>query len=48
VLLGIEEMTALVRLSGSTEWRVMGAGAVHVLQGAPQGQYEPGEVVPIS
>jgi len=48
VLLGIEEMTALVRLSGSTEWRVMGAGAVHVLQGAPQGQYEPGEAVPIS
>ncbi|MEI7605149.1 MAG: Type 1 glutamine amidotransferase-like domain-containing protein [Chloroflexota bacterium] len=48
VLLGIEEMTALVRLSGGTEWRVMGAGAVHVLQGAPQGQYEPGEVVPIS
>jgi hypothetical protein len=47
VLLGIEEMTALMRLSGSTEWRVMGAGAVHVLQGTPQGQYQSGESVAI-
>jgi len=37
-LLGIENLTALVRWSGATEWRVVGEGAVHVLRGGPRQQ----------
>jgi len=37
-LLGIENLTALVRWSSATEWRVVGEGAVHVLRGGPRQQ----------
>ena len=35
-LLGIENLTALVRWSAATEWRVVGHGAVHLLRGGPR------------
>lgn len=42
-LLGIENLTALVRWSAATEWRVMGHGAVHLLRGGPRRQLVAGE-----
>ena len=42
-LLGIENLTALVRWSGATEWRVVGEGTVHVLRGEPRCQLSAGE-----
>lgn len=35
LLLGIDEMTALVRRSGDDEWEVFGDAKVHILKGAP-------------
>ncbi len=42
-LLGIENLTALVRWSAATEWRVVGHGAVHLLRGGPRRQLVVGE-----
>jgi cyanophycinase len=42
-LLGIENLTALVRWSGATEWRVVGDGAVHLLRGGPRRQLVAGD-----
>ena len=42
-LLGIENLTALVRWSGATEWRVVGEGAVHLLRGGPRRQLFAGD-----
>jgi len=42
-LLGIENLTALVRWSGAPEWRVVGDGAVHLLRGGPRRQLVAGE-----
>jgi cyanophycinase-like exopeptidase len=41
-LLGIENLTALVRMSGDAEWRVTGEGFVHLLRGGPQRKLPPG------
>jgi cyanophycinase len=46
-LLGIENLTALVRWSGATEWRVVGDGAVHLLRGGPRRQLVAGEVLAV-
>lgn len=35
ILVGIDELTALVRKSGESEWSVFGSSKVHILQGAP-------------
>jgi cyanophycinase len=42
-LLGIENLTALVRWSGATDWRVVGEGAVHLLRGGPRRQLVAGD-----
>ncbi|MBJ7335640.1 MAG: Type 1 glutamine amidotransferase-like domain-containing protein [Chloroflexi bacterium] len=42
-LLGIENLTALVRWSAATEWGVVGDGAVHLLRGGPRRQLVVGE-----
>jgi len=42
-LLGIENLTALVRWSSAGEWQVVGDGAVHVLRGGPRRQLVAGE-----
>jgi hypothetical protein len=36
ILLGIDELTALVRRSNGTHWIVQGEAKVHILQGAPK------------
>lgn len=38
ILLGIDELTALVRRSGELDWQVEGLAKVHVLKGAPATQ----------
>ena len=43
VALGIEDLTAVVRWSASSTWRVEGRGAVHVLNGLPRARLRAGE-----
>ena len=38
VLIGIDELTALVNRSGESDWQVIGSGLVHILSGAPSAQ----------
>lgn len=38
VLIGIDELTALVQRSGQQEWRVFGEAKVHILKGMPTQQ----------
>ncbi|MFM8938195.1 MAG: Type 1 glutamine amidotransferase-like domain-containing protein, partial [Actinomycetota bacterium] len=47
VLLGIDELTALVRRSGEVSWRVHGEAKVHVLKGLPTQQLSHDEQVAI-
>jgi hypothetical protein len=42
-VVGIEEHTALVRESGSTEWHVAGEGCVHLLSASPRRTVQRGE-----
>jgi cyanophycinase-like exopeptidase len=44
-LLGIENLTALVRWSAATEWQVVGDGTVHLLRGGPRRQLVVGESI---
>jgi cyanophycinase len=43
ILLGVDEMTALVQRSGNDYWQVSGQAKVHVLQGAPVEQLAEGQ-----
>jgi hypothetical protein len=45
VLLGIEDLTALVKMSGSDRWHVEGQGAVHILSGHPKRLLRSGEEI---
>ena len=38
ILIGIDELTALVNRSGESDWQVIGSGLVHILSGAPSVQ----------
>jgi len=38
ILIGIDELTALVNRSGESDWQVKGSGLVHILSGAPSSQ----------
>jgi cyanophycinase-like exopeptidase len=38
ILIGIDELTALVNRSGESDWQVIGSGLVHILSGAPSSQ----------
>ena len=38
ILLGIDEMTALIKRGGEVDWQVEGLAKVHVLKGAPASQ----------
>jgi cyanophycinase-like exopeptidase len=40
ILIGIDEVTALVNRSGESDWQVIGSGLVHILSGAPNAQLE--------
>jgi len=43
ILIGIDELTAIVKRSGDTEWVVVGAAKAHVLKGLPDQQLHDGE-----
>ena len=43
ILIGIDELTAIVKRSGDTEWVVVGAAKAHVLKGLPDQQLDDGE-----
>jgi len=43
ILIGIDELTALVKRSGEEEWSVHGKAKVHLLKGLPQQQLTHGD-----
>ncbi len=43
ILIGIDEVTALVKRSGSDHWQVVGDAKVHILKGLPEQQLTAGE-----
>jgi cyanophycinase len=45
VLIGIDELTALVRRSGVHDWEVVGKSKVHILKGLPTQQLSSSERV---
>jgi cyanophycinase-like exopeptidase len=45
VLIGVDEMTAIVKRTGSTDWRVHGDAKLHVLKGAPERELSDGETI---
>jgi cyanophycinase-like exopeptidase len=47
VLVGIDELTAMVRRSGQSQWRVFGEAKVHILKGLPTQQLGHDEEIPI-
>ena len=48
ILIGVDELTAIVKRSGDTEWVVVGAAKVHVLKGLPDQQLHDGERINLS
>ncbi len=47
VLVGIDELTAMVRRSGQSQWRVFGEAKVHILKGLAPQQLGHDEEIPI-
>jgi cyanophycinase len=47
ILIGVDELTAIVKRSGDTEWVVVGEAKVHVLKGLPDQQLHDGERIKI-
>jgi len=45
ILIGVDELTAIVKRSGVEHWVVVGAAKVHVLKGLPYQQLSDGEVI---
>lgn len=45
ILIGVDELTAIVRRSGELEWRVYGEAKVHILKGLPDQQLRNGEAI---
>ena len=45
ILIGVDELTAIVKRSGEEEWVVAGSAKVHVLKGLPDQQLGDGEVI---
>jgi hypothetical protein len=46
VLVGIDELTAMVRRSGQSQWRVFGEAKVHILKGLTTQQLSHDEEIP--
>ena len=44
VIVGIDEDTAMVCESGTSSWKVIGKGSVHILLGAPTQKHSAGEI----
>ncbi len=47
VLIGVDEMTAIVKRSGDEHWVVVGEARVHVLKGMPDQQLGDGEIITV-
>jgi len=45
ILIGVDELTAIVKRSGDEHWVVVGAAKVHVLKGLPDQQLSDGETI---
>ena len=45
ILIGVDELTAIVKRSGDEHWVVVGAEKVHVLKGMPDQQLGDGEII---
>jgi cyanophycinase-like exopeptidase len=45
ILIGVDEMTAIVKRSGDEHWVVVGDAKVHVLKGMPDQQLADGEII---
>jgi cyanophycinase-like exopeptidase len=45
ILIGVDEMTAIVKRSGAEHWVVVGDAKVHVLKGMPDQQLVDGEII---
>jgi cyanophycinase-like exopeptidase len=45
ILIGVDELTAIVKRSGDEHWVVVGAAKVHVLKGMPDQQLGDGEII---
>jgi len=45
ILIGVDELTAIVKRSGDEHWVVVGEAKVHVLKGMPDQQLREGEVI---
>ena len=45
ILLGIDELTAIVKRSGEKRWMVEGRAKVHILQGLPKQELQHGEMI---
>jgi cyanophycinase len=48
ILIGVDEMTAIVKRSGSESWKVVGDAKVHVLKGLPDQQLHDGQEIKLS
>ncbi len=48
ILIGVDELTAIVKRSGSNHWTVVGEAKVHVLKGLPDQQLHDGEEIHLS
>jgi choline kinase len=48
ILIGVDELTAIVKRSGETHWVVVGEAKVHVLKGLPDQQLHDGEQIHLS
>jgi len=48
ILIGVDELTAIVKRTGDTEWIVIGEAKVHVLKGLPDQQLHNGERINLS
>ena len=48
ILIGVDELTAIVKRSGSEHWTVVGEAKVHVLKGLPDQQLHDGQEIKLS
>ena len=48
ILIGVDELTAIVKRSGDDHWTVIGEAKVHVLKGMPDQQLADGEIITFS
>ena len=48
ILIGVDEMTAIVKRTGNDHWVVMGDAKVHVLKGLPDQQLSDGQEITLS